>query len=426
MEENPSALVPSNQQNQNRNSGQYVNCNICKRAFKTNRGLQQHLSFCRKINDSNNIAATSDKSDSHDSNGNGNYETYFWNDVRGTVFEKDLTDAHEKIVHWKRNLFMMSSGAAGKNFIDKVTRLLKLLIQESPLKSIALKAIHVMPAFLLQKPSKNSKSKDHLVSLERRLKLWEEGDLRNLLHERETILERMKINEKGMNIEKISLKFKNKMSKGNVNGALNPLTENMSNGILPLNDKTLTMLKQKHPEANELPQEVLLQGRTRPVHPIVYEDMDESLILKAAMVKKGGSGPSGLDGLRKILTSQSFGTASSELRKTFALFVKSLCVEEIKNVESLESFIACRLIRLDKRPGISSVGVGEVLRRIAGKTVMILLKKDVLQAAGSLQLCGGQVAGSEAAIHAMHDVFNDDNTEGILLIDAENAFNSIN
>ena len=37
-----------------------------------------------------------------------------------------------------------------------------------------------------------------------------------------------------------------------------------------------------------------------------------------------------------------------------------------------------------------------------------------------------QVAGSEAVIHAMHDVFNDDNTEGILLIDAENAFNSIN
>ena len=124
----------------------------------------------------------------------------------------------------------------------------------------------------------------------------------------------------------------------------------MSNGILPLNDKTLKMLIQKHPEGNEPPQEVLLQRPVRPVHPIVYEDMDESLILKAAMLTNGGSGASGLDadGWRKILTSRSFGTASSDLHKTFALFVKRLCLEKIKNAESLESFITCRLISLDK------------------------------------------------------------------------------
>ena len=201
----------------------------------------------------------------------------------------------------------------------------------------------------------------------------------------------------------------------------------MSNGILPLNDKTLKMLIQKHPEGNEPPQEVLLQRPVRPVHPIVYEDMDESLILKAAMLTKGGSETSGLDtdGWRKILTSSSFGTASSDMYKTFALFVKRLCLKEIKNAESLKSFIACGLIALDQQSGLRPIGVREVHRKIAGKAVMILLKKDVLQAAESLQLCGGQVAGSEAAIHAMH-VFNDDKTKGILLTDAENTFNSIN
>ena len=103
----------------------------------------------------------------------------------------------------------------------------------------------------------------------------------------ETIQERMKINEKGLNIEKISLKFKNMMSKGNVKRVLKLLTENMSNRILPLNDKILEMLKQKYPEANKSPQEALLQGPTQPVHPIVYEDMDESLTLKAAILTKG-------------------------------------------------------------------------------------------------------------------------------------------
>ena len=123
-----------------------------------------------------------------------------------------------------------------------------------------------------------------LVSLERSLKLWEEGDISNLLYEGETIQERMKISEKGMNIEKISLKFKNMVSKGNVNRVLKLLAENMSNGILPLTDKTLKMLKQKHPEANEPLQAGVLQGPTRPVHPIVYEDINESLILKSAML----------------------------------------------------------------------------------------------------------------------------------------------
>ena len=110
---------------------------------------------------------------------------------------------------------------------------------------------------LLQKPSKSSKSKDHLVSLERRLKLREEANISNLLHEWETIQERIKLSKKGVNIEKIFLKFKNITSKSNANGTLKLLRENMSNGILPLNDKTLKLLKQKHPEANEPLQDVL-------------------------------------------------------------------------------------------------------------------------------------------------------------------------
>ena len=48
---------------------------------------------------------------------------------------------------------------------------MKLWINDTPLRKIALKAVHVMPALLLQKPSKSSKSKDHHAALERRLML---------------------------------------------------------------------------------------------------------------------------------------------------------------------------------------------------------------------------------------------------------------
>ena len=63
--------------------------------------------------------------------------------------------------------------------------------------------------------------------------------------------------------------------------------------------------------------------------------------------------------------------------------------------------MVCTIIPLNKQPGLRPIGVGEVFRQIAGKSVMILLKKDVLQTAASLQLCGGKVARSEAVIHAM-------------------------
>ena len=48
------------------------------------------------------------------------------------------------------------------------------------------------------------------------------------------------------------------------------------------------------------------------------------------------------------------------------------------------------------------------------------------ESAGPLQVCAGHSAGSEAAIHAMSQVFVEEGTDGILLIDASNAFNQMN
>ena len=57
---------------------------------------------------------------------------------------------------------------------------------------------------------------------------------------------------------------------------------------------------------------------------------------------------------------------------------------------------------------------------------MMIFKKDITDAAGPLQLSAGQEAGDEAAIHAIQDIFANEDTEAVLSIDAENAFNSIN
>ena len=57
---------------------------------------------------------------------------------------------------------------------------------------------------------------------------------------------------------------------------------------------------------------------------------------------------------------------------------------------------------------------------------MDIVGKDVQNAAGSPQLAAGHVAGNETAVHAMRDLFNDAASEGVLLVDAMNAFNRLN
>ena len=196
--------------------------------------------------------------------------------------------------------------------------------------------------------------------------------------------------------------------------------------------KHYTLIKQKHPEAQDITLDVTLQGPLQRVHSIEYERIDEALITKAARMTKRGSGPSGMDadGWRRILISSSLGSSSSELRKALAEFIKKLCKENIEvnsnKTTSLKMFSACRMIPLNKNPGLRPIGLCEVLRQITGQVVMQISKDNDTNAAGSLQVCAGQNAGAEVEIHVMHDNYNDAETEAVLLIDAENSFNAIN
>ena len=237
---------------------------------------------------------------------------------------------------------MVPTGAGGKKFINETTKMIHFWTDNSLLKLIAFKALHIMPTLLLQKPRKTAKSRDHLVALLRRLELWDDGKINELLYEGTTIQERLSNGNNETNIAKISSKFKNLMQRGNVNDALKLLTNNMNNRILLLTDEALQLLHAKHPKSKEATPDVLLQGPIRQVHQVVYDDIDEALVMKAAMKTKGGSGPSGL-------VSNLFGNCASDLRKAVAEFIKILCAGQI------EAFTACRLIPLNKNPGLRPI-----------------------------------------------------------------------
>ena len=57
---------------------------------------------------------------------------------------------------------------------------------------------------------------------------------------------------------------------------------------------------------------------------------------------------------------------------------------------------------------------------------MHVAKPDVIDASGSLQVCAGHKSGSEVAIHAMRNIFEAGETDAVQLIDASNAFNTLN
>ena len=49
-----------------------------------------------------------------------------------------------------------------------------------------------------------------------------------------------------------------------------------------------------------------------------------------------------------------------------------------------------------------------------------------METAGPLQAAGGAKGGAEADIHAMRNIFEDENTDAVILVDVSNAFNSLN
>ena len=120
-----------------------------------------------------------------------------------------------------------------------------------------------------------------------------------------------------------------------------------------------------------------------------------------------------------------FKSVSSNLCHSLALLARRLCTEFV-DPHGYAPLLACRLIALDKNPGVRPIGNSEVVRRIIVKTNIFVVWEDIQEVARSVQLCAGQVAGAEAAMHATSHSFMTDDTEAVLLFDASNVFNSLN
>jgi len=96
---------------------------------------------------------------------------FMWGKLTGSDFANSLHAIHAEVVHWRRNCFSVPFGKAGKDFVKELSMLYSAYGSASALESVALMAAIVLPILLLQKPSRTSKTKQHIALLERRLGL---------------------------------------------------------------------------------------------------------------------------------------------------------------------------------------------------------------------------------------------------------------
>ena len=215
----------------------------------------------------------------------------------------------------------------------------------------------------------------------RRLDLWHSGELKSLVDEGNCIQKRLPHGgQKSDDNNSIAKSFKNMMVKGNVHcvcGAMRLLAENANHGVHKLNDvineknaqgeevniTVREILRAKHPKGCVPPSTSMLVGCPTAINPIVFASLDADSIRHAALRTKGAAGISGLDAHAWRRLCSSFKSASNDLCAGLAAVGRRIATESV-HPDGLSAFVTCRLVPLNKCPGVRPIGIGEVPRRI--------------------------------------------------------------
>ena len=198
-----------------------------------------------------------------------------------------------------------------------------------------------------------------------------------------------------------------------------------SDPTIPDSPSVRDVLISKHPSGHSAQPNSILPSAPKEVHPVIFESIDAKVICSAALRITGSAGLSGIDahGWRRMCTSLK--GASLDLCNTLASTARRICTSFV-DPKSISPLLACHLIALNKNTGVRPIGIGDTARWIIAKAVLSIVKADIQDASGCLQLCGGQISGIEAAVHAVRTAFDSEESEAALLADASNVFNSLN
>jgi len=102
-------------------------------------------------------------------------------------------------------------------------------------------------------------------------------------------------------------------------------------GVHEMSNEIRDTLQAKHPEAEQAQQHVLDQRAIPAVEGVIYEQIDASMVAKAAKETSGSGGPTRVDAdtWKHLLCSRVFGKLSEEFANAIAVASRRLCKEDI-------------------------------------------------------------------------------------------------
>lgn len=216
-----------------------------------------------------------------------------WGNISHESLCNVVNGLYDEIANFRRNIFNVPSGRAGKHLIEELTFWIKQFNSNSDLNSIALKAFMVPPTLILKKPSATFKSREHSAAIERKLNLWRQVDLDLLLKEVRFIQEKFVNSKKARSREDIFKRFAKLVFQGKLKAAIKLLDSESSSGLLNISPEVLEGLKEKDPEVADIADESVLSGPIDYIPPSVFDFIDEERIYDAATKTKGSAGRRG-------------------------------------------------------------------------------------------------------------------------------------
>uniref|UniRef100_A0A1X7URZ3 Uncharacterized protein n=1 Tax=Amphimedon queenslandica TaxID=400682 RepID=A0A1X7URZ3_AMPQE len=233
-------------------------------------------------------------------------------------------------------------------------------------------------------------------------------------------------------IEKVLTRL---MFQGKIRAAMCLLTETSKGNVLNTKDSVkvsvngtkesvpvIDTLRSKHPSSQSPHSSTFLQPNEQPS--LSHVKVTGAHISLISQRIQDSTGPGWCDSSHWQDALLRFGTHSRRLCDSVAVLSRCLS-NSIFHWDMTQALLVNRSIALDKCPGIQPIRVGETLLHIIGKAVCYVTREDAESICGVSKLCAGLKHGIKGAIHAMNDVFTDNDDHGALMVDARNAFSLI-